>query len=255
MRTKTTLLLPVLALGLSGLVAQDIPANYETSQKLPIGYTADAGVTTKHVFRGIKRSNEAFTGGFKVDLPEQLIYVGAYTVQPFSSADNSEFDVYLGITDKLNDWLTYDFGLTYYYYPNKLDSTIKDAFEPYFGLTAAIPQVRGLAVAGYLYFDTDRKAFTAEVSAGYSRHLIDKLSLRLSAFVGYVDGSDMTPYIKPVKTDVSYTYYGASAELPYQINDQFTVILGVQYSETSNLHGTFESDGQFWGFGRVVYNF
>jgi uncharacterized protein (TIGR02001 family) len=243
------------ASGLSGLVAQDIPAGYETSQKLPIGYTADAGVTTKRVFRGIKRSNEAVTGGFKVDFPEQLFYTGVYTVQPLSGADNSEFDVYLGITDSLNDWLTYDFGLTYYYYPNKLGGTIQDAFEPYFGLTAAIPQLRGVALAGYLYFDTNRKAFTAELSVGYSLHLCDNLSLHLSAFVGYVDGSDMTPHIRPVKTDVSYTYYGASAELPFQINDQITIIFGVQYSETSNLHDTFEGGGQLWGFGRVVYNF
>lgn len=260
MFAKTTTLLAALSLGVAGLSAQDLSNDPAVnSNKLVVDYTADAGIATKHVFRGIKRSNEAITAGILAQFPDQKLYGGLYTVQPLDGADNSEFDVYFGITDKLNDWLNYDFGLTYYYYPNKLSAggsdTVKQAFEPYFGLTALIPQIEGLAASGYIYFDFERTAFTFELAASYTRHLVEKLSGRLSAFTGYVDGSDFTPEVSGSDLDESYLYYGASLDLPYRLNDQVTITLGVQFSETYGA-GKLGNDGShFWGYGRVAYNF
>ncbi|RRJ94686.1 hypothetical protein Ga0100231_010385 [Opitutaceae bacterium TAV4] len=256
----TTLLLTALSLGATGLVAQAVATTPTTGlagndNKLTIDYTADVGIVTKHVFRGLKYSNKAITAGALVQFPDQHLYGGLYTVQPLDGADNSEFDVYLGITDKLNDWLNYDFGLTYYYYPNKLSDTIQSAFEPYFGLTANIPQVKGLAVSGYLYFDFERTAFTAELAASYTRHIVEKLSGRLSIFTGYVDGSDFTPEAAGPDVSENYVYYGASFDLPYRLTDKLTITLGVQYSDTSGIETLGNGGSQFWGTGRVTYNF
>ncbi|WP_043582732.1 TorF family putative porin [Geminisphaera colitermitum] len=258
MRIKTSLLLSAFVLGASGLAAQAIVQDH--SNKLDVTFTADAGVTTKHVFRGIKRSNEAITAGVKMDFTEQLIYAGAYTVQPLDGAGMSEWDAYIGITNKLNDWLNYDFGCTYYYYPNKLNQnghgdTIAQAFEPYFGLVANIPQVPGLAASAYVYFDLNRKAFTGEVSLGYARHLTGKLGMRLSTFIGYVNASDIFPERAGSDVDEDYCYFGATAELPYHVTDRFTITLGVQFSDTSGTRNYSDGNSHFWGFGRATYNF
>lgn len=257
----TTLLLAALSLGATGLLAQAVATSTPTAaaatsgNKLAIEYTADAGFTTKHVFRGLKYSNETIFAGALVQLPEQHLYAGIYTYQPLTGADNSEFDFYLGISDQLKEWLNYDFGLTYYYYPNKLSGTIQQAFEPYFGLTASIPQVKGLAVSGYLYFDFERTAFTAEVAASYSRHIIEKLSGRLSVFTGYVDGNDFTPEVSGPKLDENYLYYGISFDLPYRFTDNLLLTLGVQYSDTSGIETLGNGGSQFWGYGRLTFNF
>lgn len=257
MRIKTSLLLSAFLLGASGLAAQAIVQDH--SNKLDVTFTGDVGVTTKHVFRGIKHSNEAATAGLKVDFTDQLFYGGIYTVQPWDGADMSEWDVYVGITNKLNDWLNYDFGLTYYYYPNKLRDggavTIQQAFEPYFGLIANIPQVPGLAASAYLYYDLNRKAFTSEVSLGYARHLVEKLGMRLSVFAGYVNASDIWPEQPGNSIDEDYCYYGATAEFPYHITDRLTFTLGVQFSDTSGERHYDDGDSNLWAFGRLTYNF
>lgn len=253
MKIKRSLLISALLLGATSLTAQSIVQDH--SDKIDVTYTADAGVMTKHVFRGIKRSNEAVSAGFKVDFTDQLIYAGAYTVQPLDGADMSEWDVYIAITDKLNDWLNYDFGLTYYYYPNKLRDTIQQAFEPYFGLIANIPQVPGLSAGAYVYFDLNRKAFTGEISVGYARQLAGKLGMRLSAYTGYMTASDLYPKMDGDDVDESYSYFGLSAELPYHFTDRLIFTVGVQFSDTSGVDSYSDGDSHFWGFGRLTYNF
>lgn len=257
MQIKQIIAILALAATTTGLAAQSVATALAGNvDELAVSYTAEAGITTKHVFRGLKRSSESLTAGLRAEFPDQHLYGGLYTVQPLSGADNSEFDAYFGIAEKFgNGWLSYDFGLNYYYYPNKLGGSIKWAFEPYFGLTAAIPQVEGLAFSAYLYYDLDRAAFTAEVAASYTRQITQKLSGRLSLFTGFVDGNDFTPEFSGPKLKDSYVYYGVSFDLPCQITDAWAFTLGFQCSDTSGIDTLEGGNAQFWGYGRLTYNF
>lgn len=232
------------------LSAQEDPVRADTATDLTI--TLDAGLATKHVFRGLKRSNEAFAGGVLLR-HETGFYGGVYTVQPFASSDNNEVDVHAGFQDSINGWLDYDVGLIAYVYPNKLGGEARSAWEPYAGLTARIPSIEGLLASGYLYYDINREAITVELSASYSRPVVERLHARLSLFVGNVHADDFIP--RAARTGESYYYHGASLDLPYHVNEQLVITVGLNYSNTNQLGSAYEGGDQLWAVGRVAYSF
>jgi len=237
--------------GATALVAQ------VESPQTPIfkDISLEVGLEAKSIFRGIKRSNEAFSSGVRAELSKLNLYGGAYTVQPFNSSDNSEVDVYLGTRDRLNKYFSYDAGVTGYIYPGKLGGSIRNTIEPYVGLIGQIPKLSGLSASAYVYYDIEREGLTTELAVSYRITLWDQIEVNLSAFGGYVDADNLTPLSPGPDVNESYFYHGVSVEFPFTVNEHIVITVGLNYSNTFNLNPGIDGGDQLWGVGRITYTF
>jgi len=100
--------------------------------------TANVGVTTNYVFRGVTQTDDniAIQGG--IDFTNEFehdgsLYVGAWASNvdfPIDQADGFEVDLYVGYNFKLNEDVKFDVGYIAYEYT---DSIIRDQSEIFFG--------------------------------------------------------------------------------------------------------------------------
>jgi len=125
----------LIALAIAGAIAA--PAIAEES---PHTFSANVGLATDYVFRGISQTDHkpAIQGGFDYSHASGL-YAGTWAsnvhwVDGVSKDDNSmEWDFYAGYRGSFAEDFTYDVGGLYYYYPGKRISGIDspDSFELY----------------------------------------------------------------------------------------------------------------------------
>ena len=107
------------------------------------GMSANVGLTTDYVWRGITQTNEApaIQGGFDYNDPSGF-YVGTWESN-IAFAGSLESDWYGGYNGKVNDDLSYSAGVIYYYYakqgpgPN-VSFTEVNASLTYKGLTGGV---------------------------------------------------------------------------------------------------------------------
>lgn len=207
----------ILVLALSAVAAGGIAkADYSLSSDLT--YASD------YIFRGVQLADNTLHPS--LELTQGDFYVGMWAALPIDNVESKgwsdEFDFYLGYTKELSDKASIDVGATYYYYP---DSNVDESIEAYLGIKF---DVGGFTPAAYAYYDFDLKATTLQGSVGYSIPMAGAgTSLDLSATYGYVEPD----------TDDSYTYYGASAQVPYKLNENATLTFGVHYASNDIGHG------------------
>jgi uncharacterized protein (TIGR02001 family) len=177
----------------------------------------DLTFASQYVFRGVKLANNTLQPS--VEVKSDSFYAGLWAALPIdqrsSQGYTDEFDFYVGFAPELSDTLSLDFGVTDYYYPqNNGDSTL----EAFVGITA---DAGGFTPSVYLYHDLDLEVTTIQGSLGFSFPMESVgTSLDLSVNVGHTTGGDSD----------SYTYYGASVVLPYKLNDNATITLGLHWA-------------------------
>lgn len=98
------------------------------------GLSANVGLTTDYVFRGISKSDEsaALQGGFDYEDPSGL-YAGVWGSNiDFNNVDDGslELDFYGGFANEI-DQFSYDVGAIYYSYPGSDSNLNYDFFEVY----------------------------------------------------------------------------------------------------------------------------
>jgi uncharacterized protein (TIGR02001 family) len=131
-------------------------------------YSANIGVASEYVWRGVSQSDEdlAIWGG--VDYANEYFYLGTWAANvdfgPGSDA-TFEWDVYGGFSDTLESGLTWDVGVIAYFYPDA-DGEDLDFYEVYGGLGFGLTEA--LEVGGYVYFDPDNENTYVEGTAGYA---------------------------------------------------------------------------------------
>jgi len=131
-------------------------------------YSANIGIASEYVWRGVTQSDEdlAIWGG--VDYANEYFYLGTWAANvdfgPGSDA-TFEWDVYGGFSDTLESGLTWDVGVIAYFYPDA-DGEDLDFYEIYGGLGFGLTDA--LEVGGYVYFDPDNENTYFEGTAGYS---------------------------------------------------------------------------------------
>jgi uncharacterized protein (TIGR02001 family) len=185
-----------------------------------LSLSADMTYTSKYVFRGVKVTEQSIQPS--VELSTGDFYAGVWSNQPIKSGEDNEFDFYAGFGIPVNETIKLDVGATYYYYP---DSDSGATFEPYIGVTG---EIMGLSAGLYLYRDIDVKAWTTQGNLGYSFPIeAAGVSLDLGAYYGNVDGRNE-----------SYRYYGVDLSVPFQINENAVVTVGVHYGDTLGLGGS-----------------
>jgi uncharacterized protein (TIGR02001 family) len=156
----------------------------------------------------------------------------------------NEYDFYIGYTKELSDSASFDLGVTYYYYPSiPRDSDgvemYESTVEAYSGLTF---DVAGFTPAVYAYYDFDLEVLTLQGSIGYSIPMAGAgTSLDLTATYGHVDPKDQG----------SYVYYGASAQIPYRLNDNATLTVGAHYASNDIGNGV-DDDFVFFTAGLTI---
>ena len=238
---KTAVLLAALAMG-ALLRADEAPAAAPaTTVAAPAStytVTADFPYVSSYVFRGVKLADDCFQPSLK--LAAGNAYAGIWMSQPVEASVDNEIDFYGGYTFALSKGWSLDVGATLYYYP-QMDPAAGDesTFEAYVGLTGT---VGGITLGGYVYQDFTLKATTVQGSIGYSVPVNDKLSINFSGNLGYVT---------PDQGD-SYTYYGASVQLPWKISDKATVTIGGSYANNDIDNAV---DDIFWANIGFTYTF
>lgn len=200
---------------------------------------------SNYVFRGGQQysDNMAIQPGVDVSMPafDGSAYVGYWGSYGYGNggAAFSESDYYIGYGQDLTDYMAIDGGYTYYGLENTAGATDRWK-ELYLGLSfdglfgEGYPE---LSPSIYAYYNISGEAWTFEGSIGHSFSLEDitpDLGLDLGAYLGAVDFDDANGDQAAGKTHDGYTYYGATADLVYTVNDVASVSLGVRYAGNNN---------------------
>jgi uncharacterized protein (TIGR02001 family) len=200
--------------------------------------STDLSYTSKYVFRGVEVSTGAFQPSVNVEAGN--FYLGVWGSAPVEKGYELEFDYTLGYNLSVSEKWSVDLGATVYHYPQLDNAGKKYSTEGYIGLNG---ELLGFTSETYAFYDRDLKTFTAQQTLGRSFELTSKLSLDLSASVGRVRFDDGS----------FYTYYGAGANLPYQLSEKTTVTLGAQWADHNLTDGT--PGNHVWGTFSVGYKF
>ena len=198
------------------------------------------GWESAYVFRGVQLGDESFQPSIEVAVDD--FYAGIWG--SFSLNDNSagvvggdEVDYYAGYGFAISDSISGDIGVTYYTYSSADSFDNGNTVEIYAGASfdvVAAPSV-------YAYYDFDLEAFTLEGTIGHSLELTDGVALDLGAHLGWVDADGF-----------DYTYYGATADLSYAVNENASVSAGVRYGANADfdtfgdLDDLGSDDNAFW---------
>lgn len=226
----------ILVLALAALATTGVSrADYSLS--------SDLTYASEYIFRGVQLGDTTLHPS--LELTQGDFYLGMWAALPIDQVESkgwtNEFDFYLGYTKELSDKASLDLGVTYYYYP---DGNVDESTEAYLGLTF---DVAGFTPAVYSYYDFDLEALTLQGSIGYSIPMAGAgTSLDLSATYGYVDLDDNDPGAVD-----SYSYYGASAQIPYKLNDNATLTVGVHYA-SNDLGQGIEDDFLYYTAGITI---
>ena len=146
--------------------------------------TANVGVTSNYVFRGVTQTDDdpAVQGG--VDFVHETgIYAGAWAsnVESGSGDNGFETDLYVGYNFKLNEDVTFDVGYITYQYSS---TNIPDADEVFFG--ASFKDFS----ATYYRGDADNNVDYSYVDLKYSYVLPQEFTLHLHYGLLNSDGED-----------------------------------------------------------------
>ncbi len=177
--------------------------------------SSDLTFASEYVFRGIKYGDNSLQPS--VEFSQDEFYAGIWAQQPLENRSSrgwgDEIDFYGGYTPKLSDAVSLDLGGTHYYYPSG-DSTTEAFVGANFTVNSITPGIYG-------YYDFDLKAFTVQGNLGFSVPLDQAgTALDIAIAVGHVS-PDEGP---------SYTYYSAGVSVPYKINENATVKVGLNWA-------------------------
>jgi uncharacterized protein (TIGR02001 family) len=194
---------------------------------IAVGTSADAAFTlsgdltfgSDYVDRGVKLAECTVHPSIEASVDDS--YFGVWGALPLEKRNSKgyidEWDFYAGYGYTLSDTVSLDLGATLYYYP--IDQA-DDTGEAYAGINWDLERWTP-GIYGYYDFDLDGGTWTLQGSIGYSIPMASAgTSADLSATGGYVSSSDGD----------SYSYYGVSAVVPYQISASASVSAGVHWA-------------------------
>jgi uncharacterized protein (TIGR02001 family) len=195
-----------------------------TQSQATVAIEATFAYESEYVFRAVQYADHSFQPG--VEVSYEGFYFGVWSNQPIvdpGAAFLNEVDFYGGYGFDINDTVSADFGLTYYWFPEE-PSASATTREIYGGFSFAAP----LDPSVYFYYDFDLKTFTVEGSAGYSIPLgsadDSPYSLDLGANVGWVSP----------KGGSSGFYTQTSADISYSFTENASLSFGIRASAVSD---------------------
>lgn len=218
----------------------------ESNTESPM-FSVDFSYASRHVFRGLKQSNDTFQTS--LDVPIGQGYAGVWANLPGTSDEDYEIDLYVGYKTNITEKLKADVIATLYYYPEASGPETSKSYEAGLGLTY---DVFGFDVGARAYYDFRKKAAT--VQGGIAKSIPVKIgafktSLDFDAYIGTVSARDWQPdghYIPNVpypewpadykyRTKESYKYWGANLRMPYRLGKNALLHVAVHYAEHLNI--------------------
>jgi uncharacterized protein (TIGR02001 family) len=234
---------PALADGMPGHGRISGPA----PEARPCSTSANVGLTTDYVFRGISQSNEnaAVQGG--VDFNCGRFYAGVWSSSIFADEASAEIDLYAGFKHTTGP-ITWDLGVIAYTYPGEpSDSSLFGNYVE-LKLGASGEVWRGGTLGGTVFYSPDYNgslgaAWTLEGSFAQTLPKVGMFSPTLGATVGhsFID-----------RNDQSYTYWNVGLTLGFL--DRWS--LDLRYWDTNNeglCEDNFTCDSRF--VGTIKYTF
>jgi len=190
--------------------------------------STDVTLASDYIFRGIKLGDMSLQPS--VQFSQDEFYGGIWVEQPLENRSSEgwgdEIDFFAGYTPKLSDMLSLDVGATHYYYPSGGSTT-----ELFAGANFTLDR---LTPGVYAYYDLDLEAFTVQGNLGFSVPLdAAGTSLDIALALGHVS---------PDEGD-SYTYYSVGVSVPYKLNENASVNVGVNWA-SHTLDGV--DDNHLW---------
>ena len=202
---------------------------------LEIGTTL--GFESEYVFRGVQYADYSFQPA--VDLTYGGMYFNFWSNTPITDPGNiflTEINFVPGYTFSLNETVSLDVGLTYYYYPDA-PSAEDDTQEIYLGIGHGISWLPSPT----FYYDFDLDTFTFEITLGHSLPISgpdSPMTLDLGTHLGYVSpkGGD------------SGVYYGGTVDFSYAFSENASLSIGIRATGISDdLVGGGRDANVWWG--------
>jgi uncharacterized protein (TIGR02001 family) len=167
--------------------------------------SAEVGVTSDNVFRGLSKSNEeaAIQGGVEFSCGRFYAGVAGASV---TAGNGSEFDIYGGFRTSFNK-INFDLGFTYYTLPGADDANF---FELKASASTAIWQggtIGGSVFYGFEYLGLNTDVATYEVGFSQALPKVGIFSPTFSATYGYSDFLDFS--------SLSYSYWNVGVSLGF----------------------------------------
>ncbi len=195
------------------------------------------GYESEYVFRGVQFADHSFQPA--VDIAYGEFYFGTWVNQPIVDPKAmflNEVDFYGGVAFDVNDNLSLDFGLTYYWFPEE-PATDTQTRELYLGVSTG----SSWAPDATFYYDFDLDTFTLEIAKGWSIPLdgspASPLTLDPAIYIGYVS---------PKGADDGL-YYGGSVDINYSFNDYGSAGIGVRASGIDSALTSGRTSNMWWG--------
>lgn len=234
--------------------AADAPVRGAPAQS-PL-FTMDFSYASRHVFRGLKQTNDSFQPS--LDIPIASAVAGIRANMPGTAGEDYEIDLHIGYRTNITKKLRADTLLTLYYYPEAEGLETRKSYEAGGGLAC---DLFGLTVNARLYYDFRKDAAT--VQGGLSKSVPIKIgsfktSLDIDAYIGSVssrnwmpDGNVWSPD-RSYKTKESYNYYGGSVRIPYKLSRQATAHVEINYADHDGIR---QAAPKFWFRSGIAVSF
>jgi uncharacterized protein (TIGR02001 family) len=215
----------------------------------PCTTTANVGLTTDYVFRGISQSNEeaAVQGG--VDFTCGRFYAGVWASSIYAQEGTTEVDLYGGFKTTTGP-INWDLGLIYYAYPGE-PSPSALGFGNYLELkvSASGDIWKGGTLAGTVFYSPDYldafgSTWTLEGSFTQALPKVGMFSPTFSALVG-------RSYIDRFGGDLDYTYWNVGLTVGFL--EKWSLDIRYWGTDGQGLADTFLADDRV--VGTVKYTF
>lgn len=185
-----------------------------------LAVSSDISYASRYVFRGIKETGESVQPTLEVALGD--LYGGVWGNFP-TGAEQRKLNYYGGFGFLIPGlgFAAFDAGVTVYDYPG---SGMDRTHEAYLGANFTLPERPALRGSVFYSYDVDLRSHVGEAKVTYSRTL-ERIGLPAAvdfSFLGGLHGGG------EVKTE-SYSYYGASVELPLILSDTALLTTGIHY--------------------------
>ena len=225
----------------SAYLVQDVAPDFSASL---LSVSTAVGYESQYMFRGEKFAGHSIQPKIEFAYPIYGfdIYLGAWANTPIEGSKGglTEIDLYGGVNYYYKS-LRVDVGYIYYYYTDTdlTRNNLSRDMEVYVGTafdTSAYLDGINLNPSIYYFYNWILQQNVVEISIGYAipvgEWVLDdgRLSLPINIYGGYLTADRKNGDNGMPKEDVSYFYWGASADVAFAITDYCTISAGVRFS-------------------------
>ena len=211
----------------------------------------DFGLASRYVFRGVEKARASTQAGLGVS---QDNFTGSlWTNQSLKSSEGRDLNLGAAYSAHFTEQLQLEAKVTQYWSSGGPPGQTKHSLEG--GLTATLAPINGFTPSVGYFHDFRLRSDTTQGGLAYSIPLTGLGAfLDLNLFAGCVAGDDWRPDAPGPRRQDGYGYWGAEANLPYNISylvPHSTLVAGLHYTNTagrSALNGPFGMSGgrNFW---------